>query len=159
MRSSIIKTHFSMIGAMSLLTCYALINRTIIIGFNQSASLPYHGFLVIKHWPVKREQFVAFHPPPNLFYSSQNILVKPVKGVAGDRVTNIGLNYYVNGVWQGISKSHSSLGIALHPGPTGIIPPGRYYVGAKHPDSFDSRYQEIAWLNERNLIGRAFVLW
>ena len=52
----------------------------------------------------------------------------------------------------------SRRGEALEPGPTGLIPPGRYYVRAPHPDSLDSRYRLTGWVDASQIIGRAYAL-
>jgi conjugal transfer pilin signal peptidase TrbI len=50
------------------------------------------------------------------------------------------------------------MGLPLELGPTGILPAGRYYVRAPHPDSLDSRYWLTGWISDAQIIGRAYAL-
>jgi conjugal transfer pilin signal peptidase TrbI len=66
--------------------------------------------------------------------------------------------FHVNGTPVGVAKALSRQGKPLEPGPTGILPAGRYYVRAPHPDSLDSRYRLTGWISESQIIGRAYAL-
>jgi conjugal transfer pilin signal peptidase TrbI len=78
--------------------------------------------------------------------------------MTGDTVTRVDRDFFVNGTPVGHAKTVSRQGVALEPGPTGIVPAGRYYVRAPHPDSLDSRYRLTGWISESQIIGRAYAL-
>jgi conjugal transfer pilin signal peptidase TrbI len=60
--------------------------------------------------------------------------------------------------FAGQAKTIGLDGQALQPGPTGVLPAGRFYVYAPHPDSLDSRYALTGWIHQRQIIGRAHAL-
>ena len=91
-------------------------------------------------------------------YPAGVTFVKIVTGMTGDSVTRMDRDYYVNGIAVGTVKTVSRKGLPLEPGPVGILPPGRYYVHAPHPDSLDSRYALTGWVAEDQIIGRAYAL-
>ena len=84
--------------------------------------------------------------------------MKIVAGVAGDTVSQIGGNYFVNDSHVGTVKVTSRTGMPLEAGPTGVIPPDHFYVQAPHPDSLDSRYGLTGWISKAQIIGRAYAL-
>ena len=63
-----------------------------------------------------------------------------------------------NDIAVGTAKAVSRKGLPLDTGPVGVLPPGRYYVRAPHPDSLDSRYALTGWIAEDQIIGRAYAL-
>ena len=128
------------------------------VGINCSPSLPYHAFLIHKGEAVAKGQFVAFRWAGGGPYPAGVTFVKIVVGMAGDHVTRIDRDYYVNDIAVGTAKTVSRKGVTLEPGPVGILPPGRYYVRAPHPDSLDSRYALTGWISEEQIIGRAYAL-
>jgi conjugal transfer pilin signal peptidase TrbI len=138
------------------------LSQAMSIAINTTGSLPQHVFLVIKHQPLHRGDYVAFYPPPNPFYAGHQLFIKRVAGIAGDKVKRQGHCFYVhsNRVNQriGIAKPQSRRGIPLHLGKTGHLEQGEYFVYTPHPDSFDSRYQELGWVKEVQVAGRAFPL-
>jgi hypothetical protein len=60
--------------------------------------------------------------------------------------------------FAGQAKTIGLDGQALQPGPTGVLPAGRFYVYAPHTDSLDSRYAPTGWIHQRQIIGRAHAL-
>ena len=64
----------------------------------------------------------------------------------------------MNGRLVGTVKPVSREGEMLAPGPTGVLPEGRYYVAAPHPDSLDSRYALTGWIDATPIIGRAHAV-
>lgn len=139
------------LGALSFHARFAL-------GANVTASLPYRLFLIDKQARPTLGQYVAFRWPGGGPYPAGVIFVKEIVGVAGDVVTRRGHDFYVNEIPVGTAKAQSRLGQPLLPGPTGILPTGRYYVFAPHPDSLDSRYALMGWLPDAQIIGRAYVV-
>ena len=60
--------------------------------------------------------------------------------------------------FAGQAKTVARDGRALLPGPTGVIPSGRFHVYAPHPDSLDSRYAITGWIRQDQIIGKAHAL-
>ena len=147
-------------SAACLLAALAAItfNARFAIGLNNSASLPHRVFLIHKGEPPARGQYVAFRWPGGGPYPAGATFVKVLAGVPGDTVTRAERDFFVNGGFAGTAKTRSRSGAALRAGPTGLIPPGRYYVRASHPDSLDSRYDLAGWIAPEQIIGRAYAL-
>jgi conjugal transfer pilin signal peptidase TrbI len=60
--------------------------------------------------------------------------------------------------FAGQAKTIARDGRPLLPGPTGVIPSGRFHVYAPHPDSLDSRYAITGWIRHDQIIGKAYAL-
>jgi len=127
-------------------------------GLNASPSLPYRFFLIRKGELPQRGEYIAFRWQGGGPYPVGVTFVKIVAGIAGDTVARADRDYFVNGTHVGQAKTVSRQGAPLAPGPTGVLPSGRYYVRAPHPDSLDSRYQLTGWVKEEQIIGRAYAL-
>ena len=136
----------------------ALFQAHFAVGLNASASLPCGLFLIHKGELPQRGQYVAFRWPGGGPYPAGATFVKLIAGMAGDEVTRADRDFFVNGTHVGEAKSVSREGAPLELGPTGVLPPGRYYVRAPHPDSLDSRYRLTGWISEEQIIGRAYAL-
>lgn len=129
------------------------------LGINGTDSLPGVLYLVVKNEvPERHGNLVAFYPPTNDFYPSSMFFIKKAMGLPGDKVTREGRAFYINGEYQAIAKTHSRSGVPLQSGPAGIIPDGQYFVWTPHPDSYDSRYEDIGWITKDRIIGRAVRL-
>lgn len=128
------------------------------VGLNASASLPHRVFLIHKGELPARGQYVAFRWTGGGPYPAGATFVKTLAGTPGDTVTRIGRDFFVNGEFVGTAKTQARSGVVLDAGPTGVIPPGRYYVRAPHPDSLDSRYLLTGWIAPSQIIGRAYAL-
>jgi len=128
------------------------------LGLNASLSLPHRFFLIHKGESPQRGGYVAFRWHGGGPYPAGVTFVKVIAGMAGDVVTREDRDYFVNGSFVGKAKTVSRQGVPLEPGPTGVVPAGRYYVQATHPDSLDSRYQLTGWISETQIIGRAYAL-
>ncbi|EJG1004445.1 S26 family signal peptidase [Vibrio parahaemolyticus] len=125
------------------------------IGFNGTNSVDGYMFLIVKGVVPETGELVAFWPPENDFY--QNIwFVKYMKGAAGDEIVRTGQSFYINGEYIGDAKTESNGGVVLQPSNSGVLPQGYYFVWTPHEDSFDSRYEQIGWIPEKSIIGRAF---
>jgi conjugal transfer pilin signal peptidase TrbI len=144
---------------LALLTAGAVFNHFCLLGVNLTESLPDHVFLVLKgNLELERGDYAAYRWPGGGPYRAGMIMVKIVRGLPGDRVETVGRDYYLNGDWVGRAKPLSRKGLPLSPGPTGIIPPGRYYLFAPHRDSLDSRYALVGWIPEARMVGRVIAL-
>ncbi len=129
------------------------------LGINGTESLPGVLYLVLKAEPPDtRGDLVAFYPPENRFYPKGMFFIKQAMGMPGDEVTRKGQDFYINGEFIATAKTHSRSGKPLQPGPAGVIPDGHYFVWTPHPDSYDSRYEDIGWISKDRVIGRAVRL-
>jgi conjugal transfer pilin signal peptidase TrbI len=121
-----------------------LVSQFAIIRWNLSHSLPGRMFIgTTWDFTPKRGDIVSFDHP--MFPAP---IAKVVVGVAGDSVDILRGHAIVNG---------SDLGIILDKSPRSgkplrsiqpcVIPEGYVYVWAPHPESFDSRYQDIGLIH------------
>lgn len=128
------------------------------IAINQTESLSGTIFLVRKGiLPNRQDQFVVFQAPETSRH--QTNLIKLVGGMAQDHVTRQGLDYYINNRFIGSAKLHDKTGHPVKLSDTGIIPEGKYFVYTKHEDSYDSKYQEIGWIDQHSIIGVAYEIY
>jgi conjugal transfer pilin signal peptidase TrbI len=146
------------VSVLLLSLAVGLFKSCFAIGLNATQSLPHTLYLIHKGAPVERGQYVAFHWQGGGPYPAGLTFVKILAGMPGDMVTQREREYFVNGVAAGKAKRLSNKGAPLHAGPTGVIPPGQYYVTAPHPDSLDSRYWLTGWIPHKQIIGRAYAL-
>jgi conjugal transfer pilin signal peptidase TrbI len=152
--------HLRRWGAPYLLMAVSLLwfDTHYAIGLNASESLPRQVFLIERGERPGRGDYVAFRWEGGAHYPAGTTFIKVIAGVPGDTVTQMDGGYFVNCFPVGHAKSVSRQGTALTPGPTGILPEGRYYVRAPHPDSLDSRYALTGWVGEPQILGRAHAL-
>ena len=122
---------------------------------NQTQSLPNWIFIVDKGVPAKQGDMVAFVPGPNPYYPEDLPFVKIVRGVPGDTVSIEGVEIAVNGERLGAIKSLTGANPNVTAMDPGTIPEGQYFVWSPSPDSFDSRYKEIGYVENTRIIGRA----
>ena len=129
------------------------------LGVNLTQSLPNKLFIVTKFdQVVHRGNYVSFRWHGAKPYPKGIEFVKIVRGVAGDVVTFQGRNVYVNGEFVATAKEFSKQYEPLALGPSGVIPPGKVFVYATHPDSLDSRYALTGWIDASAVLGRAYVV-
>ena len=100
---------------------------------------------------------VLFDPPEAL--ESRVPYLKTVRGLPGMTVA-VGDDgtVFLDGVAVSRAKTHALDGRPLRAIAPGMIPPGRYYLYADHPDSHDSRYAEIGLVPRARILGRAIAL-
>lgn len=122
---------------------------------NQTQSLPNWVFIVDKGIAPRRGDMVAFTPGPNPYYPEDLPFVKIVRGIGGDEVTIEGVDVAINGVRLGAIKSLTGANQKVTAIDPGVIEDGQYFVWSPSPDSFDSRYKEIGYVETRRIIGRA----
>lgn len=136
----------------------AVFQANFTLGVNASPSLPHRLYLIHKGTMPPRGELVAFRWHGGGPYRAGSTFVKILEGAPGDTVTRVDRDFFVNGRAVGTAKPVSRAGIALEPGAIGILPAGRYYVRAPHPDSLDSRYALTGWITHEQIIGRAYAL-
>lgn len=146
-----------------LLTLWVVLGRYFIVSVNLSDSLPGRLYLIQKGVSPRLNDFAAFQYQGGGPYASGTRFLKLVKGVPGSQVTSVRndfgfRDFYVDGTFVGQAKIRSRSGRSLQPGPTGEIPPHHYYMSAPHPDSLDSRYALVGWVDETSVIGRAIEI-
>lgn len=130
------------------------------LALNTSQSLSGTVYLVNQNdKKVVRNQLVAFVAPKTKYYSDYNRFIKYTWGVAGDDVQfDKNGTFYINGMKKGVAKSFTKHYEPLEHSESGTIPKGKFFVGTNHLDSFDSRYKLIGNIDEKNIIGRAYLL-
>ena len=85
--------------------------------------------------------------------------LKTVRGVPGMAVAvSEDGTVFLDGEPVGRAKTHALDGRPLAAIAPGVIPPGRYFLHADHPDSHDSRYAEIGLVPRARILGRAIAL-
>jgi type IV secretory pathway protease TraF len=57
----------------------------------------------------------------------------------------------------GVAKTHSLKGAPLEIITSGVIPAHKFFAYTPHKDSFDSRYQDLGLVDEKDIIGTAIV--
>ena len=102
---------------------------------------------------IKRGMIVEVQPPKTAKTSQKISLLKIIKGVPGDVVTERNHSFYINGKYIGDAKSKTASGKRLARGRTGVIPKGHYFIWTPDKDSYDSRYADIDWIPERSILG------
>ena len=130
-------------------------SRDHFILINQTQSLPNWIFIVDKGVAPARGDMVAFTPGPNPYYPEDLPFVKIVRGVSGDQVSIEGVEIAINGERLGAIKSLTGANPNVTAIDPGTIPIEAYFVWSPSPDSFDSRYKEIGYVETRRIIGRA----
>lgn len=100
---------------------------------------------------------VLFEPPAGV--GAKVPYLKTVRGLPGAAVSvDAHRTVRIDGVAVGRVKTHALDGRPLEPIAPGVIPPGRYYLHADHPDSHDSRYDEIGLVPRARILARAVAL-
>ena len=126
---------------------------------NYSESLPYKWVLVKKGLlPSKRDQVFVFYVRDNKLLGVEKIkFIKLVGGLPGDEVTVKGEEVFVAENLIGIAKPYSKKQQQLRATSSGIIPAHQLFAYTPHIDSFDSRYQEIGLIDEKDIVGTAIL--
>lgn len=147
----------------SLLTIVAAFNYKVVV--NHSESLPINGVVIeLGKIPSVRDQIFVFRLRKNQFYQNKEVnFIKKVGGLPGDNVVvkdrEILVDDKVIGTAQlitkGLSNKFDGKKYELHPLEAGKIPPHKFFAYTPHLDSFDSRYQEIGLIDEKDIIGTA----
>lgn len=122
---------------------------------NIDDSLPGKVYRIERGTLPGKNEIAALRAPSNPYYPKDAPFLKIILGVPGDLVTRDGESYFINGQFIGKAKRETHGSFPLTPGPTGTIPNGHYFIWTPHPDSYDSRYGEIGWIEQNRIIGRA----
>lgn len=149
-RRSILLTGLILCIAAGLSSYQATADR--ILALNYSKSLPHWAFLIDRTRQPHVGDMVFFAPPANRFYGDRPF-VKRIAAGPGDRVRIIDQQLFINGESLCILLGTAKDGSPLHPGPTGIIPDGQYFIHSNHERSYDSRYRDIGWISAERIIG------
>lgn len=141
------------------LAATAIFGHFFLLTINLTTSLPGWVFAIEKGVHPKKGELAAFVYEGGGPYPSGAYFLKILTGVPGDLVyaKDMGFGYhdfFVGGKFVGRSKPVSSTGAPLSIGQTGVLPTGNYYMAAPNPDSLDSRYSLVSWVQERQIIGR-----
>ncbi|MBP9728630.1 MAG: S26 family signal peptidase [Gammaproteobacteria bacterium] len=126
---------------------------------NLSESLPQKVWIVHLHKTPKRGDYIVFRAPLQTGLGHNSTLIKQVRGVPGDVVTNLFGHFFINDEYIAQAKSHSLTGKPLIPGFEGRLKEGEFYVHSPHPDSFDSRYKAMGLIHADTILGVAYALW
>ena len=150
-------------GYLWLLAIGVLAGRYLAVSINVSDSLPGKVYLIQKGAKPELGDLAAFRYQGGGPYAPGAWFLKRVTGIAGANVSSVDLGsgyveFFVDGKSVGRAKPKAKSGIPLMPGPTGRIPPSHYYMAAPHPDSLDSRYALVGWVDDEHVIGRAFQI-
>ncbi len=132
-----------------------LVSQFAIIRWNLSHSLPGRMFIgTTWTFTPKRGDIVSFDHP--MFAAP---IAKCVVGMAGDRVEIVNGHVVVNRIDRGrvLYKSPRS-GKLLRSIQSCTIPDGYVYVWAPHPESFDSRYQDIGLIHVSSIKERLWCV-
>lgn len=127
--------------------------------FNRTDSLPQKVWVLVLNKTPHRGDYIAFKPPLKSGLPLNLILHKQVLGIEGDVVTRQERNFFINGHVVAEAKTHSLKGEPLALGFVGTLQKGQYYVSTPHPDSFDSRYEKMGWINLDSILGVLYPLW
>ena len=136
-----------------------------VLGVNFSKSLPNTYFIFERHFDpaeLKVGDTILMRYTGNNFFPSGTHFVKIIGGVAGDKITHIGQDVYVNGRHIGTAKLFSGYeqeGVPLEIGPEGVIPDGYYFVYTPYDHSFDSRYKYVGLIDSYNILGKSYFSW
>jgi conjugal transfer pilin signal peptidase TrbI len=125
---------------------------------NATTSLPNWAFVLDRRRTPKRGDIIFFVPPESAllarhFGPELHSFGKIVIGAPGDRISVTDRTFLIDGKPVATAKTASRRGEPLALGPTGILPPGCYFVATPHPDSFDSRYAAIGWVCQPRILG------
>lgn len=123
-----------------------------ILALNYSESLPHWAFIIDRGREPRVGDMVLFAPPENRFYGAR-AFVKRIAAGPGDRVSIIHQKLFINGEPLCMLLGTAKDGSLLHPGPTGVIPDGQYFIHSNHERSYDSRYRDIGWISAGRIIG------
>lgn len=148
-----------LITVIFLISSILLFKHYFLLVPNLSSSLPQYLFLVIKgDVPTTRDQFFVAYVPGNKYYSKRPF-IKMVGGLPGDQIKIIDREFYINDQFIGFAKFHSLKGDPLARAEiAGLIPEHKFFAYTLHRDSYDSRYQEIGLIDEKNIIGTAIAI-
>ncbi len=157
MKNKFTKNPIIIFLAVSLIAIsFWIINRFEIV-VNYSDSLPYHFVIIDKKLiPTKREQIFVFYVYDNKQLGNKKIkFIKKIAGLPFDKIIIDNKKIFVANKFIGVIKNKSRNNQALSAIDKKIIGEHQYFAYAPHKDSFDSRYNEIGLIDEKNIVGTA----
>ncbi len=147
---------------ISLLTISALcllwlLPKNYELVLNHSQSLPIKAVVIRKgEVPSKNGQIFVFRVRNNPHFKMPEVnFIKLVGGLAGEEITTNDREVYVEERLIGTAKMHSLKGAPLTIINQGLIPEHKFFAYTPHKDSFDSRYQDLGLIDEKDIIGTA----
>ncbi len=121
---------------------------------NRSDSLPHTLFLLDKTRAPSCGDYTAFDMPRSSRFYRGSRMIKHISGCAGDTVSAVGQQVLINGLPVGVAMTRSSDGrYLLEQIEVGVIPRGKVYLSATHPQSYDSRYASFGLRDASELLG------
>jgi conjugal transfer pilin signal peptidase TrbI len=88
------------------------------------------------------------------------VMVKSVARMKGDEmVYTDDTMVFINSQAIAMVKPVSRSGRPMQALSSGVIPAGHVYLNANHPDSFDSRYNDIELVKHEKITGRIIWMW
>ena len=148
------------IWALALIRLFVHPMPVIPLLFNWTPSLPYHVVFVEPGLrPLARGDLIVYafageaaeKDYPGL---RRQAFFKRVAGIAGDNVTVVNRDVFVNGGHVGRAKTHTFDRRPLEPIAPTVIPPGYLYVQGTGADSFDSRYRSSGLVSARDVAAK-----
>jgi conjugal transfer pilin signal peptidase TrbI len=125
---------------------------------NLTNSLPYKLFVINKISTPSVGHYISFKAPLESGLPADTIITKKVLAGPGDIVNIKNNDFYINNKWVARAKTLSLKGEPLVLGPEGKLEQGQYYVSGQHPDSLDSRYQKMGWINNEQIVAVAYPI-
>ena len=117
-------------------------------------SLPQHYFVQLTKVTPKKGDLTLVY---NQFYGRR--LIKKIIGHEGDRLHQDRRgNLWVGGYLVGKVYPQTAKGQKFTPTPDQVIPKGRVFLHSPHPQSFDSRFQEVGLVHANDLEGRLIAV-
>lgn len=125
---------------------------------NKSHSLDGTLYVIHKGAPIERGNLVAYRWHGGGPYPAGVTFIKVARGMPGDVVSRIGQNFWINGTHIGAAKTHGRDGKPLEASSAGVIDAGEVFVATASVDSLDSRYAMSGNIAQRDIVGRAYVV-
>lgn len=153
------KTQFKRYWPLLLIPLALFLSEHLGYSINLTESLPQKFWLIVYKKTPKKGDYILFKAPFECDVPHGTLVIKQILGEPGDSVIRVEQDFFINNDYIATAKRHSLKGLSLAPGPSGILPPNQYFVLSPHPDSLDSRYQKMGWIERKQIIGVAYPLW
>lgn len=149
----------SIIAVVIVMTVVIMFSIRYNIVINHDGSLPINGVIIkLGQIPTKNDEIFVFNVRNNAHFQSKNIkFIKYIGGFAGNQIKIREREVYVADRPIGYAKTQSKKGIPLNITEETVIPEHKFFAYTPHKDSFDSRYQEIGLIDEKDIIGTAVL--
>lgn len=155
LRDGLVYGVVSLVGTASLTAWF---NANYALALNETESLPEKVFLIEKGAPLEVGGLMAFRVGAGAkHYPMDTVFVKQVCAGPGDAIVRSSGTIEINGHVLP-TKETSSRGEPLAPLDLDHVPDGAWFACTHHPDSYDSRYADIAVIDNARIVGRARAL-